>query len=138
MRKRFQSGNTDFGGILIPSRPIAIVLTDRDDGTKYMVSFNTDAPERLSINTDYASIQRREGIREYEAYEGPTMDTDGEYRLFIRAGRIGLDYNAFPVSTTDLDQAPPYSRKNRDEEKLILDQDDPDVLRVHIGLETDG
>jgi hypothetical protein len=136
--RRLRSGYSNLGPIQIPPRAAAFVLTDRDDGTLYLVSFNTDTVERLSINTNYASIQRREGVRIYEADDGPYMDEDHEYRIFVRAGRIGLEYTPSERAISDIDQAPPYARKTNDEEEIILDQEDVDPLLIHIGLETDG
>lgn len=129
--RRLRSGYTDLGPIQIPVRPQAIVLTDRDDGTKWLVSFNTSAPERLSISSVYVSIQRREGVRIYEANDGPKMDEDGEFTLIIRGGRIGLDYTPFPFWQAARDDSPPYSRKTSDWRLMFLDSIKPSV--VHLG-----
>lgn len=121
MNRRLRSGYTDLGRIQIPPRPQAIVLTDRGDGSKWLISFNTTAPERLSIVSDYDTIQRIEGIRIYEANDGPKMDEDGEYTLIIRNGRLGFDYNRFPRQVSARDDSPPYARQSINERELIMD-----------------
>lgn len=137
--RRLKNGYSDLGPISIPPHGVAFVLTDRADGTKYLVSYNiTSAVERLSINTVYSTIQKKEGVRIYAADDGPYMDEDGQYRIFVRAGRIGLDYAEFPRAVVDEDQAPPYSRTPSTQQKLIIRDTRPNPLRPHIGIKTDG
>lgn len=132
--RRLRSGYSDLGPIQIPPMGEAIVLTDRADGTRWLVSFNSTAPERLSISSDYSTIQRREGVRIYAADDGPKMDEDGQFTLIIRRGQIGFDYTPFPRKVTARDDAPPYSRQNaaqRVQRKLSMNGLDPAIL--HIG-----
>lgn len=132
--RRLPNGYSNLGPIQIPPRPQAIVLTDRADGSLWMVSFNTTAPERLSINSDYSTIRNLEGVRLYAADDGPKMDEDGEYSLIIRGGHIGFDYNPFPRYETARDDSPPFARQTSDQRELIMDSVDP--LVVHIGYNT--
>jgi DNA-binding beta-propeller fold protein YncE len=135
--RRLRSGYTDFGGIKIPPNAPAVVLTDRADGTLYLVSFNTtNSVLRLSLNTSYSTISRREGIRIYEANDGPYVDEDGRYKLIVRSGRIGFDYIPYPTGIADIDQAPNYARTTSGEEEMIIDQTDTNPLLVHIGIRT--
>lgn len=132
--RRLRNGYSNLGPIQIPPRPQAIVLTDRADGTKWLVSFNTTAPERLSIVSAYATIQRREGLRIYEADDGPKMDEDGEFTLIIRGGHIGLDYATFPRYETARDDSPPYARQTSAQRELIMDNVNPNTS--HLGYST--
>lgn len=133
--RRLRNGYTDLGPIQIPPRPQGIVLTDRADGTRWLVSFNTASPERLSINSIYSTIQTTEGVRVYEANDGPKMDEDGEFTIILRNGRIGLEYNQFSRSTTARDDPPPFARKTSEIRKLLLDIIDPNG-DIHIGYNT--
>lgn len=132
--RRLQNGYSDLGPIQIPPRPQAIVLTDRADGSKWLVSFNTSSPERLSIVSSYSTIHRKEGIRSYEADDGPKMDEDGEYTLIIRNGHIGLDYAPFSRAETGRDDSPPYARKTSTQRELIMDNINP--ITFHLGYNT--
>lgn len=134
MRPRIR-GYTDLGPIQIPPRPQAIILTDRDDGTQWLVSFNTTEPERLSITDTFSTIQRREGARVYEADDGPKMDEDGQFTLFVRGGRIGLEYNEFATGITARDDEPPYARTSSTSRELLIDITDPNG-DIHLGYNT--
>lgn len=131
---RLFSGYTNLGTIQIPARQPAIILTDRADGTLWLVSFNTTPPEHLSISTEFSIIRHREGARVYEADDGPKMDESGEYTLMVRGGRIGLDYIPFRQAQTARDDSPPYARKTSESRKLILDTINPRL--VHLGYDT--
>lgn len=132
--RRLKTGYSDLGPIQIPPRPQAIVLTDRANGSKWLVTFNTSNPERLSISSVYSTIQRREGLRIYEADDGPKMDEDGEFTLIIRNGRIGFDFTAFSRKETARDDSPPYARQSATQRKLIMSSVNPTTL--HLGYDT--
>lgn len=114
MRKRI-GGYTDLGSIQIPPTPQPLILTDRADGTQWLLSFNT-SPETddtygyISVNSDTA-ITRRESAKIFTIDEGPKFGAEGEFTLFIRSGRIGIDYTPFDVGIEDRDDAPIYARK---------------------------
>lgn len=126
--RRLRSGYFDLGPFKLPIRPQAVILTDRDDGTKWLISFNTSAPERLSINTEYATLYNKEDIRTYSANDGPRMDEDGEYRLMVRGGRLGFDYTPFSQAISASSDNPSYARLGNDMRLLIMDG-----ILVHIG-----
>lgn len=130
-RRYLRSGYTDLGSIQIPPRPQGIVLTDRNDGSLWLLSFSTNPRERLSIVNTYSTIQRSEGVTIYGPYEGPVMDEDGEFQLMLRGGRLGFDYRPFPVGTQAKDNMVPYARISRDQRQLLIDSLNP--LVVHIG-----
>lgn len=132
--RRLFTGYSDLGPIQIPPRPQAIVLTDRANGTLWMISFNNGPPERLSINSVYSTIQIKEGVRLYDANDGPKMDEDGEYTLIIRNGRIGFEYTVFSRETIARDDSPPYARQTSDQRELIMSTVNP--LTVRIGYNT--
>lgn len=136
MRERRRiHGYTDFGRIQIPTRPSAIILTDRADGTQWLVSFNTTAPERLSINDAFSTIQRREGARVYEANDGPKLDEDGQFTLIIRGGHIGVEFTEFPRPVTARDDQPPYARTTSAFRQLLIDTTDAND-DLHLGYNT--
>lgn len=132
--RRLRSGYSNLGSIKIPPQSQAIILTDRGDGTLWLVSFNASASERLSISSEYSTIQRLEGIRFYEANDGPKMDEDGEFTLIIRDGHIGFQYDLFPRYETARDDSPPYARTSSSQRELIMDSVNPNI--VHIGYKT--
>jgi hypothetical protein len=136
--QRLRSGFTDFKGIGIPPHAPAFVLTDRGTGVKYLVSFNTDGlgVNRLSINTVYRIIELKEGVRVYDANEGPYMDADGEYVLFIRDQRLGLDYNPYPRAIKDISQAVTYGRTEIAQREITfrVDGSVETPLLVHLGM----
>lgn len=132
--RRLRNGYSDLGPIQIPPHPQALVLTDRADGTKWLVAFNSDTPERLSIVSNYVTIRRREGVRTYEADDGPKMDEDGEYTLIIRSGHLGLDYTPFPITETARDDSPPFARQTSAQRELIMDSVNP--IMLHLGYNT--
>lgn len=131
INRRQKSGYSDLGRIQIPPMAQAIVLTDRADGTLWLVSFNTSAPEHLSISSDYSTIQHREGVRLYAADDGPKMDEDGEFTLMVRGGRLGFDYNRFAGQAVARDDPPPYSRQISAQRKLIMNI--LSLSNLHIG-----
>jgi len=111
--RRLKTGYSDLGRLIIPVLPSPIILTDRDDGTLWVLSFDTSAPTvdgygHISINSDIRYFQRNEVAKVYPADDGPVL---GPYVLFIRAGRIGLDYTAYDIGETDRDGSPVYARK---------------------------
>lgn len=132
--RRLRNGYSNLGPIKIPPQPQAIILTDRANGSLWMVSFNTTSPERLSISSIYSTIQTIEGIRLYANDDGPKMDEDGEYTLIIRNGHLGFDYNPFPRYETARDDSPPYARQTADQRELIMDGVNP--ISAHIGYNT--
>lgn len=91
-----RSGYTNMGGISVPPLPTPIILTDRDDGTLYLLSSNevvssSDDLGHISITTD-VSITQRERADVYDAFDtGPRIGKNGEWLLFIRGGHIGIE-----------------------------------------------
>lgn len=139
---RLRSGFTDFKGIGIPPTAPAFVLTDVDTGTKYLVSFNTDGfgVQRISIQTVYRIIEIKEGVRVYEAGDGPYMVESGSYRLIIRGGRLAFLYDPLPFMIKDQDQALVYSRTETAQRALALrfqSSEQAAPLLVRIGM-SDG
>lgn len=129
--RRLSNGYSNLGPFQFPFWAQAIILTDRADGSLWMVSFNTSSPERLSINSIYSTIQRKEGVRLYAADDGPKMDEDGEFTLIIRSGRLGFEYNPFPRYEVARDDSPPYARQTSAQRLLIMDGTNP--ASSHIG-----
>lgn len=130
--RRLPSGYSNLGPIQIPPRPQAVVLTDRDNGQRWLVSFNSGAPIRLSIIDQYSTIQRLEGVRQYDVDSGPVMDDKGEIILILRHGNLGLEYTPNPVWQTDRDDPPEYARKSGAELQMFISTQD--ISTVHLGL----
>lgn len=130
--RRLPSGYYNLGPVQIPPRSEAVILTDRADGSFWLVSFNSNSPHRLSINTAYRTIQRREGIQVYAANEGPKFDEDGQFTLMVRGGRIGFDYAVFAGAEVAADSPPIYARQTRDERKLKISTTRVSTARIGI------
>lgn len=129
--KRLPSGFSDLGPIEIAPVAQGIVLTDRADGTLYMISWHSGVV-RLSIVTDFGTIGRREGLRFYDAFDGPVMSENGQFRLMIRAGRIGLEYIPFAVGVQDRDDQPPYARTKFAQKAVNMDVTNPSTVHLEI------
>lgn len=91
--RRMVMGYTDLGRILRGFRE-GIVMTDRDDGTLWLVSHDPNAvtvtPDgygRFSLNTEF-----EEPVKIYGPYEGPMLAANGfTVRLLVRGSRFGYD-----------------------------------------------
>ena len=83
-------------GFIAPFFPPFTVLTDRDDGTRWLLQYNTviaapDAFGHISI-TDTFTL--RKDMRIYPAWDEPAVPGGGgRVRLFVRGGRLGMDYD---------------------------------------------
>lgn len=114
--RRLRNGYSNFGAIAIPPLPSPIILTDRDDGTKWLVSFDittsppVDGYGRIMINSVYGNIGRRDGIAEYAAGDEPYLEQDGQYKLIVREGRLGFEFIPFEQGNTDNDGMKLYAR----------------------------
>lgn len=131
--KRLPSGFSDLGPIEIAPVAQAFVLTDRADGSLWLVSLNTTFPTRLSIVDDFGTMQRREGVKIYEAADGPVFGINGQYRLMLRGGRIGVEFTPFATGIQDRDDPPLYARSRF--HQGALDLDTIDVRTLHIELD---
>lgn len=126
------SGYSDLGPVQIPPYPQIVVLTDRADGSQWLVSFNatTSIPERLSISSIFASIQKSEGARVYGIDDGPYIG-NGDYKLIIRGGRIGLEYIPFPNGIEDFNAPPIYAETLTRSTRLVrIDSENPSVAHI--------
>lgn len=131
--KLLRSGYSDLGPIEIAPTAVGIVLTDRDTGIKYLVSFNvTGGTTRLSINTDFATIQARDSVRIYDKDDGPVMMEDGQYRLMIRSGRIGVEQMTFPIGVQARNDPQPYARTKFEQKAVNMDSVDATKLHLEI------
>lgn len=81
----------DFGTLRIPPIPQGIVLTDRDDGTLWLLSYSTaeeseDGLGYISINDAIPPARER---YVYDAYDEPKFH--GTFRLLVRGGYLGYE-----------------------------------------------
>lgn len=128
------SGYSDFGSIQIPPYPQIVILTDRADGSLWMVGFNTtSSPERLSINTAFGTIQKSEGARVYKAFEEPYIT--GDYRLIVRNAHIGLEYLPLPFGIKDNDDPPIYAQNLPRSIRLVgIDNENPATVHIEYAI----
>jgi hypothetical protein len=125
--RKQRNGYSNFGAIAIPALPQPIILTDRGDGTLWLLSWTTtpsavDGNGYIMINSDYGTISRRDGVTTYAAYEEPVFGQNGEYRLLIRDGYLGFEIDDFPVGQIDQENMPIFARRqaSRDLRQLYL------------------
>lgn len=100
-RPRWWYGWADLGPIQIMPVPPFIILTDRADGTKWWVTFNTttfslDSLGYISISTTSPPINNPGNILTYGAFEEPWLtngqDANGSLtRLIVRGGFLGVE-----------------------------------------------
>lgn len=115
--RRKVAGYLDMGKITIPSLPQGIAFTDRDDGTVWLLTHDTDAESpddagHIAIND---TIPRHMNYRLYSAYDGPVFGAVPQLlRLLVRGGRLGYEPVDFGFATTDIDRAPIMTRNNED------------------------
>jgi hypothetical protein len=113
--RRLRNGYSDLGALLIPVLPQPIILVDRKDGTKWLVSWNDttsslDGLGHITINSDI-SMGRQEVAISFPPGEGPLFGEKGEIMLFIRDGRLGIDVTEYNTGESDMNGAPVYARK---------------------------
>lgn len=97
-------GYWDMGSIQIPPLPVNIILTDRADGTLWLIEHVTttdpfppgDGFGRIGITT---TLPTKPDKITYAAYEEPYV-ADG-IRLIVRGGRLGFDYDQSDFRITD-------------------------------------
>lgn len=127
--RRRKSGYYDMGPVQIPPRPQAVVLTDRTDGSQWMISFETN-PTRISITNDQTVI-KRDGARVYDKDSGPVFD-NGELMLVLDGGRLGVIPTPLQGAETYYSNELPYAREINDSRLVSVDTTDISVL--HIGI----
>lgn len=111
-QKRYKHGYPDFGPTRLPVIPMVLILTDRADGSLWLVSWNStdfsppDINGRISINS--VPFDLYYGSRMPKAQDGVYLKSN--YVLFVRSGRLGLD-NEFVGQNIDVGP-PEYARQN--------------------------
>lgn len=113
----FKSGFTDLGSFF-PFGVVYLILTDLADGKRWLVTWNTsiatlDGFGHISISDDL-SVTKRETYVEYKMDEGPNFTNDGQYKLIVRGGRLGLSYTPFPVGQSAAASPKPYAKLSYD------------------------
>lgn len=100
VRRRVRSF-TDMGALLLSHLRQGIILTDRDDGTEWLLSFN-DALYETDDGLGYFSIDTAIphglDVYTYEAYGEPTFT--GGFRLLVRGGYLGYEIVDWDTGTT--------------------------------------
>jgi hypothetical protein len=85
--RRQVMGYVDYGSAAIPPLPDGVVLTDRDDGTLWLVSHDMTVPDAMVTITDTWPTRLKVSI--YPANEGPYIGPNA--MLFVRGGLLGID-----------------------------------------------
>lgn len=105
------------GPIRIPPLPAQMILTDRADGTLWLLSHNTienspDGLGHISINSVY---NLRNDIDTFLPFEGPVLlagdPPDTTIRLLIRDGLLGYETTPYIQQRGDIRQARILTRK---------------------------
>lgn len=111
MRRRWRAGYADFGRIQIPPLPFPLILTDRADGTLWLVSYTLTPPysDGYGFITINSTLPTRPNRRIYAANEEPWLPAPYPTRLIVRNGYLGVEITDFPQAHTDQDQAPLYA-----------------------------
>jgi len=105
--------------VQIPPLPAYLVLTDRADGTEWLLSWTTAqaGPDGNGYITITDTIPSRGDVKRYAAGEEPYLD-EWPYRVFIRGGRIGVDDEALPQAEQDRDQAMIAAKRSDNRRKV--------------------
>lgn len=98
--------------VRIPPIPRGIVLTDRDDGTLWILTHNTvesspDGDGHVSIKDTFALTQDH---RIYTANEGPVLGEHGTIRLLVRGGRLGYEMVSWGQGIRSVSQQTVHTR----------------------------
>lgn len=128
MTRRTINGYLDMGKIRIPPLPEQIVMTDRADGTLWLLSHNNtilsdDRYGYISINS---AFDTRNDVVIYPAYEGPLVlagdPPETTIRLLIRGALLGYETEPFIRGIGLRSQAGFYTRKGVSSEtrKIII------------------
>lgn len=102
------NGYPNLGAQRRPFIPAHFILTDRDDGTLWHLSWSTEGPStpdglgRIMI-TDILPRQTWD-YRVYPVGEEPLLAGDPRIRFFVRGGRVGMDIVPLPQGIRDMDQ----------------------------------
>lgn len=84
-------GGTWMGGTFLPVFTQFMILTDREDGTLWLLThYVTEAGRDYFAITDEWNA-RKQPLVEYGPYDGPYLPNHPHLRFFIRGGRIGYE-----------------------------------------------
>src|SRR5262245_52254782 len=105
MTRRTVQGYLDMGRIQIPPLPQNIILTDRADGTQWLLS-HSDRTEPSSDGEGHIAIISNFHLTDsdyviYGAYDEPVLKEDPRVRLIVRGGRLGYDIEELPRMVQD-------------------------------------
>lgn len=111
--RRSKQGYYRMGPVRIPPLPAIVGLTDREDGTIWYLTHDTDFT-RIALNSDLSEVNiapsdRYQDFIIYGAYEGPYLDKN--IQLMVRDGRIGYDYRATQPGVSFYGYPPPWTRR---------------------------
>lgn len=94
----------------IPPFPMYFVLTDRADGTKWVLRWSTNGANPPADGLGWVSISNQlptdfeGGFVVYGPRDGPRLANKPEMQLLVRGGYLGYEMATLPNPTTDMDQ----------------------------------
>lgn len=117
--RRVVQGYVDFGGIRIPPLPLNIILTDRDDGTLWYLTYNTTEPSSddegyISITDTLPTNTNHNPQRIFEAYDELYIFDNWDrpmLRLFVRGGYLGYETVTRGEGEAAISNTPTFARK---------------------------
>lgn len=98
----------------IPPLPQMIIMRDRADNTRWLLSHNTteSSPDGLGYISITNSFQDNGDIVEFGPYEGPIVNSVvNDLKLLIRGGYLGYEYEPPPRYVGDRRQARVLTRR---------------------------
>ena len=108
------------GRVRVPPLPSRIVLTDRADGTLWILTHEADGSH---VGIESTIPANAKDLHTYPANVGPVLPTVPEARLLVRGGFLGYEETALPRATTDRDQARILTR--RGVQSIVLEVREP-------------
>lgn len=94
------NGYLDMKGQHIPVLPTQVILTDRQDGTLWLLSHSLDGLY-IAINTEW---NPRVPYKVYPAHQEPRLPENYLLRMVVVNGYLGYEVAPFPKGISDQDQ----------------------------------
>lgn len=104
------------GFAAVPALPQFIVLTDRDDGTQWVLSHSADR-YRISLRTVDEALRANPAWQDakfYEADQGPVLATEPRVQLLVRGGRLGYEIETLPKGVGSVSPRRFLTRRRQD------------------------
>lgn len=106
-RRKTYHGYTNMGRVRVPPLPVHIIMTDRDDGTEWVLIHTSDG--EIGVNDE--ALGNHKDFQRFGPYDGPYLPRVPQIRLFVRGGRLGYEYETLPPWLSDRDQRRVMTRR---------------------------